>query len=96
MMNKVKPIRQRDSRGTMIMDTLSVSLPGDMREFVDGVVAAGDFSDPSEYLTRLVELDQAHRAKLALEKEVIKGIQSGEPVPMTAEDWRQLRAEVEV
>ena len=78
----------------MLLDTLNILLPPPIREYVDDVVAAGGFSDASEYLTRLVEQDQARRTKLAFEQEVLKGIHSGESVPMTADDWRQLREAV--
>ena len=38
--------------------------------------------------------NQSQNSEEALEAEIVKGIQSGQPTPMTPEDWDAIRREV--
>ena len=76
------------------MDTMNIAVPEALKEFVQTRVAEGGYSSVSEYVRELIRADQKQQAWAVLEAEVLKGLRSGKPVPMTAEDWQSIRAEV--
>lgn len=76
------------------METMNIALPEFMKQFVREQVAQGGYSSASEYLRALIRADQTEKAKVALEQEILKGLQSGRPTPMTREDWQAIREEV--
>jgi antitoxin ParD1/3/4 len=45
------------------MTSLNISLPQNMKDFVEGQVEACGFSTPSEYIRSLIRDDQKHRAE---------------------------------
>ena len=79
---------------TNAMETMNIALPGPMKAFVQSQVAQRGYSSASEYIRELIRTDQDERARTALEGEILKGLQSGEPTPMTQEDWKAIREEV--
>lgn len=76
------------------MDSLNISLPESLKEFVTAQVSEGGYDTPSNYISSLIQADQKQKAKVALERELLKGLESGPTVPMTAEDWESIRDEV--
>jgi antitoxin ParD1/3/4 len=77
------------------METVSVTLPESIKQYVEDQVAKGGYGSVSDYMRHLVETDQREQARAALESEVLKGLDSGESTPMTSEDWRAIREETE-
>ncbi len=77
------------------MQTLDITLPDGVKQFVDEQVSRRDYGSPSDYVAHLIQSDQEERAIDALETEVLKGIRSGPSTPMTSDDWREIREEVE-
>ena len=77
------------------METVSVTLPESVKQYLEEQVAKGGYGSVSDYLRHLVETDRKEQARAALESEVLKGLQSGESTPMTSEDWRAIREETE-
>jgi antitoxin ParD1/3/4 len=77
------------------METVSVTLPESIKQYVEDQVAKGGYGSVSDYMRHLVETDQREQARAALEAEVLKGLDSGESTPMTSEDWRAIREETE-
>lgn len=78
------------------MTPLQVSLPNDLKEFVERKVASGSFHDADEYLRSLVERASVEEARERLEALVLEGIEdieAGNGVEMTPEDWKQMREE---
>ena len=75
------------------LTSLNVSLPVSQKEYVKGQVAATGCSTPSEYIRRLIHADQKTHARERLEQLLLEGLNSGEPVEVTAEDWAELRSE---
>ena len=67
---------------------MNISLPDSLQEFILAQVASGGYGSVSDYIGELVRADHAHTS---LEAEVIKGLESGEPTPMTSADWSALR-----
>jgi antitoxin ParD1/3/4 len=74
------------------MQTMSISLPETMWEFVEEQVVAGDYSSASEYMRDLVRADQKRHAKTQLEQVLLSAMGSGdanELTPEMVEDVRQ-------
>jgi antitoxin ParD1/3/4 len=57
------------------MVTLSISLPDEMREWIEGQVATGDYANISDYVRDLIRHDKREREALRLA--LIEGEQSG-------------------
>jgi antitoxin ParD1/3/4 len=74
------------------MDTMNLDLPEPMREFVQQQVVQGGFNDAGEYMRELILADRRRKEVAALEAEIVKGPDSGESTPMTADDWTGLRS----
>jgi len=75
------------------MQTMNISLPDQLKEFVDEQVGSGRYSSVSEYVRDLIRDDERRRAQEKLETMLIEGIQSGEPSEMNREDWKDIRRE---
>jgi len=65
------------------MQTMNISLPDPMKEFVEERVSAGAYSSASEYVRELVRADQKRHAKEQLEQILLKAINSGDPFEVT-------------
>ena len=76
------------------METMNIAVPEGLKEFVQTRVAEGGYSSVSEYVRELIRADQKQQAWAVLEAEVLKGLNSGPSVPMTKEDWAELRARI--
>jgi antitoxin ParD1/3/4 len=76
------------------MDTMDFSVPEQFRAFVQSRVDEGGFGSTNDYIAQLVEEDRKRKTREWLEAEIAKGIDSGPPEPMTAEDWESIRNEV--
>jgi antitoxin ParD1/3/4 len=75
------------------MTTMNISLPDEMKAFIEGQMAAEGFASASEYLRTLIREAQKRRAKQALEEKFREALESGPATPMTKEDWAALRRE---
>ena len=75
------------------MQTMNISLPEQLKEYVDGQVGSGRYSSVSEYVRDLIRDDEKRRAQEKLEALLLEGIQSGPPTGMTRRDWEDVRRE---
>ena len=75
------------------MQTMNISLPDQLKEFVDGQVGSGRYSSVSEYVRDLIRDDEKRKAQERLETLLMEGIQSGEATQMTRQDWTDIRTE---
>lgn len=75
------------------MQTMNISLPDPLREFVEGQVSSGRYSSTSEYVRELIREDEKRKTQAKLEALLMEGIQSGESTEMTAQDWEDIRRE---
>lgn len=73
------------------MQTMNISLPDQLKEFVDGQVGSGRYSSVSEYVRDLIRDDEKRKAQEKLESLLLEGIQSGKPTAMTRRDWEEIR-----
>jgi antitoxin ParD1/3/4 len=75
------------------MQTMNISLPDQLKEFVEDQVDSGRYSSVSEYVRDLIRDDEKRKAQEKLEAMLMEGIQSGGPSEMKREDWDDIRRE---
>ena len=73
------------------MQTMNISLPEQLKEFVDLQVGSGRYSSVSEYVRDLIRDDEKRKAQEKLEALLMEGIQSSGPTEMTRQDWDDIR-----
>jgi antitoxin ParD1/3/4 len=73
------------------MQTMNISLPDQLKDFVDEQVGSGRYSSVSEYVRELIRDDERRKAQEKLEALLMEGIQSGKPTGMTRRDWEDVR-----
>jgi antitoxin ParD1/3/4 len=76
------------------MQTMNISLPDLMKQYVDEQVVAGEYSSASEYMRQLVRADQKRNAREQLEQTLLESITEGDAQEATPESWSTLRAEL--
>jgi antitoxin ParD1/3/4 len=69
------------------MASLNVSMPKDLRRFVDVRAKATSHSTPTEYVRSLIREDQKRAEQEKLERLLLEGLDSGEPIDATSQDW---------
>lgn len=75
----------------MDMTSLNISLPKALKEYVEGQVAGGTYSTPSEYVRELIREDQKRRAHEKVESALLEGLNSGSRVEINADYWTRKR-----
>ena len=73
------------------MQTMNISLPDQLKDFVDEQVRSGRYSSVSEYVRELIRDDERRTAQEKLETFLMEGLQSGKPTGMTRQDWEDVR-----
>lgn len=73
---------------------MNVSLPTDLREFVDEKLQRDRYSSASEYVRELIRQDLEREARERLDELLLEGLSSGPSKPVTKKDWEALRKEV--
>ncbi|HLJ93642.1 MAG TPA: hypothetical protein VKU02_10675 [Gemmataceae bacterium] len=74
------------------MTTMNISLPDDMKAFIECEVAQGGDASVSEYFRDLIRAARRRKAKLELEAKLAEGLQ-GSPTCMTRKDWQAIERE---
>ena len=74
------------------MQSMNISLPEPLKQFVDGQISTGRYSSASEYVRELIRADEKRRAEEQLEAKLMEGLGSVES-PLTADDWSAIRKE---
>ena len=72
------------------MQSMNISLPDPLKQFVDGQIAQGRYSSVSEYMRELIRADEKRKAEDQLEAKLLEGLNSDEG-ELTPEDWSALR-----
>ena len=75
------------------MQTMNISLPDAMRQYVEEQVNSGGYSSASEYVRKLVHRDQKRQAKDQIEEVLMEALKS-EPEVVTPDWWAILREEI--
>jgi len=76
------------------MQTMNISLPDPMKQYVEEQVTVGDYSSASEYMRELVRADQKRNAREKLERTLMESLLEGDAQEATPEFWSTLRAEL--
>jgi antitoxin ParD1/3/4 len=74
------------------MQSMNISLPDPLKQFVDGQIAQGRYSSVSEYMRELIRADEKRKAEEQLEAKLLEGLNSTE-TELTLADWRAIRKE---
>jgi antitoxin ParD1/3/4 len=70
---------------------MNISLPENLKEFVESRVQSGDYSSVSEFMRTLVRREQKDRDREQLELRILEGLGSGDAVEVTPAMWNELR-----
>lgn len=76
------------------MTTMNISLPDEMKAFVETEMTQEGYASASEYLRALIRDAQKRKAKQALEAKFREALESGPATPMTRDDWDELERNV--
>src|SRR5512135_995063 len=76
------------------LTTINVSLPVQMRAYIEERVKADGFGSISDLIRSLVRDDQVRRAQQELERRLLAALDGGEATPMTAADWNDIKEAV--
>ena len=76
-----------------MMMTMNISLPDEMKAFIEAQVAKEGYASVSEYLRAVIRDVQKRQAKQELEAKLLEGLQSPAS-EMTEADWTALRQRV--
>ena len=75
------------------MATMNVSLPDQMKDFVETQAQKEGFGTVSEYLRSIIREVQKRGAKQALEAKLKEGLESGPAAPLTSQEWDAIERE---
>ena len=76
------------------MQTMNISLPDTMKDFVDRQVASGHYSSASEYVRKLIPEDEKRTAEEKLKGLLLAGLNSGDPIEIAPEYWQRKRQQL--
>ena len=71
--------------------TMNVSLPGDMKKWVDEQVKAGGYGTASEFMRDLLRRTQERQARRQIDAKLIDAVEDGATVTMDDADWAEIR-----
>ena len=74
------------------MQSINISLPDPLKQFVDRQIAQGRYSSASEFMRELIRADEKRKAEDQLEASLLKGLSSHES-ELTPADWSGIRKE---
>ena len=74
------------------MQTMNISLPDPLKDFIDHQIAEGRYSSVSEYIRELIRDDEKRRAEQRLEALLLEGLESEES-ELTKQDLKDIRRE---
>ena len=74
------------------MTTLTVTLTESLTLYLQEQIASGYYTNANDYIQSLIQQDRSR--KQYLEPLILEGITSGEPTPMTNDDWNAIRQSV--
>lgn len=74
------------------MTTMNISLPDEMKVFVEAQMAHEGYASASEYVRALIREAQRRQAKRDLDAKLLEGLQ-GPAVVMDRDDWDSMKRE---
>jgi antitoxin ParD1/3/4 len=79
-------------RRMILMTTMNISLPDEMKVFVEAQMAHEGYASASEYVRALIRDAQRRKARQELEAKLLEGLE-GPEVEMDRADWDSIRRE---
>ncbi len=76
------------------MVVVNISLPDQMKQYIDTQLNEGGYNDTSAFIYDLISADQKRRAQERLEMLLQEGLDSGEPIELTDVTVQQMRREL--
>ena len=76
------------------MQTMNIVMPDLLTEFVQQQVVRMGYENAGDYFCELVQADMLREERLALEAEVLRGLQCRETVPFNDQTRNEMRAEL--
>lgn len=76
------------------MATLSISLPDEMKVFIEAQVASGAYHNHSEFIRDLIRHYQREQELTRVEQLLLDGLSGGADVPLTEEVWDDIRRQL--
>ena len=73
--------------------TMTISLPEDLKQFVKKHSRTAHYGTSSDYIRGFIREDLKRLEEERLEIELMKGLKSGQGIPMTKEAWKRMRDE---
>ncbi|MGB7183621.1 MAG: type II toxin-antitoxin system ParD family antitoxin [Burkholderiaceae bacterium] len=74
------------------MQSMNISLPDPLKDFVDGQVVQGHYSSVSEYVRELIRADEKRKATQTLQALLLDGLETPDSA-LDSEDWQAIRRE---
>jgi len=71
--------------------SLNISLPEDMKDWIDAQVARAGYGTTSEYFRQLVREDQRRQMRDEIDAKLLAALESGDAIEMTPEWWEERR-----
>ena len=72
------------------MTTINISLPDEMKAFIEAQMSREGYASASEFLRTLIREEQRRRAKQELEMKLLEGLQ-GPSVVLDRKEWDSIR-----
>jgi antitoxin ParD1/3/4 len=71
--------------------TMNVSLPKELKKWVDEQVKAGGYGTASEYMRDVLRRARERQARRDIDAKLIESLESGPAVEMDEKDWASIR-----
>lgn len=72
------------------MQSMNISLPDPLKQFVDRQIDQGRYSSVSEYVRELIRADEKRKAEEQLESKLLEGLNSPDS-ELTPAEWGAIR-----
>jgi antitoxin ParD1/3/4 len=77
------------------MTNMNISLPETLKDYVEEQVTMNGYGTVSEYLRELIREDKKRKAQERLESLLLEGLESGEPISVGPDFWKELWGRVD-
>jgi len=76
------------------LETMNITLPPEMKTFVQEQVDQCGYGSVSEYIRRLIREDQERKTRLEIDRKLLEALDGGPAVPWTHQDLEALKQQV--
>jgi antitoxin ParD1/3/4 len=73
---------------------MQITVPSPLKPFVEEETAQGGFQSADDYVASLIEAELHRKADEHLESQLVEALESGPPIEVNEEFWRDLKAEI--